>query len=203
MTSMTAIAATRSRKRDRRLALGRTHLPRAHAALHRRADDLDAADLDQVRLCGHAVPAAMVAERTDAGELPEAARSDRTASGQDFLRFFWNSLFVSTTDDDPRGHRRGAGGLRFLALRLSRAQIPLLRRAAAQHVPGGDLPRAALHPDAAARAGEHSWLADPHLSDVRPAARDLAAQGLLRQHSLSSSSRRRASTAPRGSRRSS
>ena len=41
--------------------------------------------------------------------------------GQDFLRFFWNSLFVSTVHDDPRGDRRGAGGLCLLALQLSRA----------------------------------------------------------------------------------
>ena len=38
--------------------------------------------------------------------------------GQDFLRFFWNSLFVSTVHHDPRGDRGGAGGLRLLALQL-------------------------------------------------------------------------------------
>ena len=36
--------------------------------------------------------------------------------GADFLRFFWNSLFVSTTDHDPRPDRGGAGGLRFFPL---------------------------------------------------------------------------------------
>ena len=53
---------------------------------------------------GDAVPAAMVAERTHARQLQEAARSQNSV-GQDFLRFFWNSLFVSVVHhvDDPGG----------------------------------------------------------------------------------------------------
>ncbi len=53
--------------------------------------------------------------------------------------------------DDGAGRSRGrAGGLRLLALPLSRAEVALLRRAAAQHVPGGRVPDAALHDDALA-----------------------------------------------------
>ena len=75
MSALATTSATSRRRRDRRLALGGPHLPRVHAALHRRADGLDAADVDQVGLRGHAVSAAVVADRADAGELPEAARS--------------------------------------------------------------------------------------------------------------------------------
>jgi ABC-type glycerol-3-phosphate transport system permease component len=90
------LTAPRVAQADRRLALGRTHLPRAHAAIHRRADDLDAAHVDQVRLCGHAISAAMVAGRTNAWRAIRSCSIRQNSVGQDFLRFFWNSLFVST-----------------------------------------------------------------------------------------------------------
>ncbi len=106
----------------------------------------------------------------------------RTASGR-------TSCVSSGTASSSRpattilgGHRGGARGLRLLALRLPGPEVPVLLRAAPEHVPGGDLPRPALHPDALPGPGEHARLADPHLSHLRPAARDLAAQGLLRQH---------------------
>ena len=60
---------------DRWLALGRPLLPAVHAPLYRRADGLDVADIDQVGLRGHGVSARVVAERANAGELPESARS--------------------------------------------------------------------------------------------------------------------------------
>ena len=184
------------------MAVGRAHLPRVHAALHRGADDLDADHLDQVRVRGDAIPAAMVAGRADARQLPEAARSaEQRRPGLPPLLL--EQPFRVDRHDDPLGDRGGPCGLRVFALQFPRPELPVLRRAAAQHVPGGDLSRAALHPDAPARAGEHAWLADPHLSHLRPAAGDLAAQGLLTTTSRCSSSRRRASMGRRGSRPSS
>ena len=79
--------------------------------------------------------------------------------------------------------RRGARGLCLLALPLSRAaRSCFFCGARPQHVPGGRFPDAALPADALARAGEHPRFADPDLPDLRPAAVDLAAQGVLRQH---------------------
>jgi multiple sugar transport system permease protein len=80
--------------------------------------------------------------------------------GQDFLRFFWNSLIVSTLTTIAVGIGCGACGLRLFALQLSGPQIPVLLCAVAQHVPGGDLPCPALHPDALA------WLVNTHGSLV-------------------------------------
>src|SRR5690606_33096363 len=143
---------------DRWLALGRPHLPRDHVALYRPADGLDDPDLDQVRLCRHAIPAAMVAHRADHGELPEAARSaEQRRAGLPALLL--EQPLRLLRDDDPRRRRRGAGGLCLLALQFPGPEVPLLLRAAAQHVPRRDLPRAAFHPDALARAGEYAWIA--------------------------------------------
>ena len=116
-----------------------------------RADGLDAADIDQVGLRGDGVSARVVAERAHAGQLPEAARSaEQRRPGLSAILLEQPVRF--DPDHDPRGAGRGAGGLRLLALQFSRTELPVLLRAAAQHVPGGDLSRPALHPDALARA---------------------------------------------------
>ncbi len=176
---MTTIAEARRppSQAHRWLALGRPHLPAVHAALHRRADDLDADHLDQVGLCGHAVPAAMVAERADARQLPEAARSaEQRRPGLPAL-LLEQPLSSPTTTTILAVAGRGAGGLRVLALQLPGRQFlffsVLLRNmfpAVIFLVPLFILMRVA-------GAGEHAWVADPHLPDLRPAARHLAAQG--------------------------
>ena len=76
--------------------------------------------------------------------------------GQDFLRFFWNSLFVSTCTTILAVVVAVPAAYAFSRFSFPGRTLPVLRRAAAQHVPGGDLPRAALHPDALAGPGEHA-----------------------------------------------
>ena len=159
----------RRRKPLRWLAHGRVDLPHRSAPLHRRPDALDDLDLDQdpgsrrIQFPPKWFPDEPPSRTTNAARSAEQRRPH-------FLRFFWNSLFVSTAHHDPRGGRGGAGGLRLLALQFPGQERPVLRRAAAQHVPGGDLPHPALHPDAQSGSGEHAWLADPHLSHLRSAA---------------------------------
>jgi multiple sugar transport system permease protein len=102
--------------------------------------------------------------------------------GQDFLRFFWNSLYVSTATTIlsvivavPAAYafsRFKFPGRNFLFFSvLLRNMFP----AVIFLVPLFIMMRCD-------RAGEHTWLAHPHLPDIRTAAGDLAAQGLLRQH---------------------
>ena len=80
----------------RRLAVGWPLLPAVHAALYRGADGLDAADLDQVaasrpwRFRPSGGRASRRWQATGICSIPQ------NSVGQDFLRFFWNSLIVST-----------------------------------------------------------------------------------------------------------
>ena len=95
MTLQNSLAAKASPQAARWLALGWPFLPAVHAPLYRRADGLDGADIYQIGLRGHGVSAGVVAERADAGELSESARSaEQRRPG--FSAIFWNSLFVST-----------------------------------------------------------------------------------------------------------
>ena len=102
--------------------------------------------------------------------------------GRDFLRYFWNSLWVSTTTTIlavivavPAAYafsRFRFPGRTFLFFAvLLRNMFP----AVIFLVPLFILMRV-LGPR------EHPRLADPDLPDLRPAARHLAAQGVLRQH---------------------
>ena len=86
---------------------------------------------------GHAVSAGVVAERADARQLPEAARSRRTASAQDFLRFFWNSIWVSTVTTILGVIVAVPAAYAFSRFRFPGRQLPVLLRAAAEHVSGG------------------------------------------------------------------
>src|SRR5690606_30717810 len=139
------------------------------ARLHRPADDLDAADLDKIRLCGDPVPAAMVARRADNGELPEVARSaEQRRAGLPAL--FLEQPFRVLRHHGARGAGGGPCGLRLFAVPLPGPQVPVLLGAPEEHVPRRDFPRAALYPDARAGAGEYAWIADPDLSHLRPAA---------------------------------
>ena len=97
---MSAIAADSprpaSRKADRLVALGRTRLPRLPADLHRAADGLDGADVDQVAVRG------ACSIRRNGGRPSRRSRTTSSCSlspnsdvGREFLRFFWNSFYVS------------------------------------------------------------------------------------------------------------
>ncbi len=165
------------------LALGWPHLPAVHADLHRLADGLDAADLDQVGLRSHAVSAAMVADASQRWRAIGTCSIPQNSVGRDFLRFFWNSLIVSTLTTILAVLVAVPATYAFSRFRFPGRRVPVLLGAAAQHVPGGDLPCPALHPDALSGSREHPRVAGSHLPDLRSAARHLAAQGVLRQHS--------------------
>ncbi|EGE61116.1 sugar ABC transporter, ATP-binding protein [Rhizobium etli CNPAF512] len=123
----------------------------------------------------------MVAGPTDPRQLPEIARSAKQRR-PGLPALLLEQPFRLHHHDHPFGDRGSSCGVRVFALHLPGPELSVLRGLASQHVPSGDLSRAALHSDARDRAREYAWVARPHLPHIRPAAGNLAPQGLLRQH---------------------
>ena len=97
-------------------------------------------------------PPRVVAARADARRTTRACSSPNSDSARTSCAIFWNSLWVSTATTILGVIVAVPAAYAFSRFRFPGRNFLFFCGAAAQHVPGGDLPHAAVHPDALAAA---------------------------------------------------
>ena len=105
------------------------------------ADGLDVLTSIKTRFAAMQYPPQWWPAEPTLRELHAAARSRTNSVGQDFLRYFWNSLCVSTLTTILGVVVAVPAAYAFSRFRFPGRDLPVLRGAAAQHVPGRHLPR--------------------------------------------------------------